>query len=272
MFAFRALLALVLVLAALVVIVRLIEPRLAFFPTSGETATPRDFGLDYEAFTISTRDGERLLGWMLPVREPRALIVYFHGNGGNLSNSAPILARLAEQRYFVLAFDYRGYGLSTGRPPERGLYRDVDGVLDHMRKIPKRDITVVYWGRSLGATMAAYAASKEPPDGLILESGFPDARSLLRASPPMAFLALFSTYRFSTIEFLRRVRVPSLVMHGDADRVVSFEYGRRLFAQIDGPKQFVAIRGGGHNDASPSNPNTYWPAVNAFVKGLREQP
>ena len=65
--------------------------------------------------------------------------------------------------------------------------------------------------------MAAYAATRHPPAGLILESGFPDARSLFRAPSPMAFLALFSTYRFPAAEFLRSVKVPALVIHGDAD-------------------------------------------------------
>jgi hypothetical protein len=116
--------------------------------------------------------------------------------------------------------------------------------------------------------MAAYAAAARAPDGLILESGFPDARSLVRSSPALAFLAFFSRYRFPCAEFLRRVNVPVLVMHGDDDHVVPLEQGRRLFDGIAGSKQFVRIRGGDHNDLTPSDPEVYWQAVDRFVASL----
>jgi uncharacterized protein len=256
-------------LVALAVFVRAIESRLAFFPLAGETVTPRDFGVRYEALTIPTRDGERLHAWLLPADTPRARILYFHGNGGNLSVWAPILAGLTPHGYTVLAFDYRGYGLSTGRPSERGLYRDVDAVLDRGWRDADRRTPIVYWGRSLGTAMAAYAASIRPPDGLILEAGFPDARALVRSSPPLAFLALFSSYHFPTAELMRQVPSPTLVMHGDADTVVPFALGRALFDRLAGPKQFVIIRGGDHNDATPPDAPAYWGAVDAFISRAR---
>src|SRR5262249_33620862 len=138
---------LVVIVVALLVFVRWVEPRFAFFPTAGETTTPAEFGVQFEPATIDTADGERLRVWRVdaeiprlkPSRSdaqaraddaPRALIVYFHGNGGNLSVWAPILAGIARHGYHVIAFDYRGYGASTGQPSERGLYRDVDAVVD----------------------------------------------------------------------------------------------------------------------------------------------
>jgi len=176
----------VLLIGALMLVIRLIEPQLAFFPTAGEDVTPRDFGERFDALTIPTADGERLHAWSLPADSPRAHIIYFHGNGGNLSVWAPILARLQHRGYSVLAVDYRGYGLSTGRPSERGLYRDVDAVLDHVWRDRDRRAPIVYWGRSLGAAMAAYAASVRPPDRVILESSFPDVRTVVRSSPLLA--------------------------------------------------------------------------------------
>src|ERR671918_1386958 len=204
------LVATVLLLVALAVGVRLLEPHLAFFPTRGETTTASGFGAPVAAETIETADGERLHCWTLTHSRPRATVVYFHGNGGNLSVWAPILAGVYHQGFTVVAFDYRGYGLSTGRPSERGLYRDADAILEHAWRRVERPEPLVYWGRSLGTTVAAYAATVRPPDGIILESGFPDARSLTRSSPPMAFLALFSTYRFPTAELMRRAHAPAL--------------------------------------------------------------
>jgi fermentation-respiration switch protein FrsA (DUF1100 family) len=272
-------------LAVLVVLVRLLEPRLAFFPFSGETTTPRDLGLDYESLTITTRDGERLRAWLMPppspgetmpgfgeARHAPAFVVYFHGNGANLSNWAPILAGIARRGYTVLAFDYRGYGVSTGRPTERGLYRDVDAVLEHVWTQVKPAGRVIFWGRSLGVSMAAYAAARRPPSGLILESGFPDARSLFRSPSPMALLALFSTYRFPAAEFLRGVQPPALVIHGDADSIVPYEQGRALYERIEGPKQFFTVGGGDHNDERPRNEAEYWQTVGTFIEATAIQP
>ena len=121
---------------------------------------------------------------------------------------------------------------------------------------------------TLGVAMAAYAGTVRAPDGMILESGFPDARSLVRASPLLAFLAVFSTYRFPSVEFLHRLSqpIPVLVMHGDDDHVVSIAHGRALFDAITAPKRFVSIRGGDHNDVAPSDPDAYWEAVGGFTR------
>jgi fermentation-respiration switch protein FrsA (DUF1100 family) len=256
-----------LLIGVLAAAVRALESRFAFFPSPGESTTPTDFGVAFETTSLTTADGVTLRGWSLPHASPRARIVYFHGNGGNLSMWAPILVAIHRQGYEVRAFDYRGYGASTGRPSERGLYKDVDAAVEWAWGAGAT-APIVYWGRSLGATMAAYAATRRPPDGLILESGFSDARSLLRASPPLAFLSLFSSYRFPTAKWLATVQRPVLVMHGDDDRVIPFAAGRALFERIAEPKQFVTIQGGDHNDAVPPDPKAYWAAVEAFIASL----
>lgn len=264
--------ALVVTVIVLALLVRVVEPWFAFFPLEGETTTPRDLGVPYEALIIPTGDGERLHAWRLPADAPRARILYFHGNGGNLSVWAPILVGLPRHGYSVLAVDYRGYGLSTGKPSERGLYRDVDAVLERAAGDADPRTPTVYWGRSLGTAIAAYAASARPPDGVILEAGFPDARTLLRSSPPLALLALFSTYRFPTAELMRRVRSPVLVLHGDQDRVIPYAAGRALFDRLEGPRHFFTVRGGDHNDESPPDPPAYWGVIDAFVDSLRGPP
>ena len=251
---------------ALVLLVRWIEPRVAFFPFQGETETPRNHGLVYEALTLTTSDGERLAAWMMPASQPRATVVYFHGNGGNLSNWAPILAQIVRHGYSVLAVDYRGYGLSSGRPSERGVYRDVEATLAHAARL-NRDAPLVYWGRSLGAALAAYAASIEAPDGVILEASFASARAAVRSSPVLAGLSLLGSYRFPTTQFMKNVRAPALVLHGDRDSVIPFELGRAVYDALPGPKSFVVIRGGDHNDTVAAD-DGYWPAVEGFVARL----
>jgi uncharacterized protein len=256
-------------IAALILFVRWLEPRFAFFPSSGETETPRQFGIAYEPLTIDTADGEHLRAWLMRAPSPRAAVVYFHGNGGNLSIWAPILAGLARRGLSVLAVDYRGYGASTGHPSERGLYRDVDATLTRAWEVFDGSVPIVYWGRSLGSTMAGYAATVRAPHGLILESGFPNARAVIRTSPPLLVLSLFASYRFDTARYLRSVDVPILVMHGDRDGVIPYSLGRSLFDGIRGPKTFVTMAGGDHNDVAPIEPKPYWAAVERFIEGLQ---
>ena len=257
-------------LAALFLLVRLIEPALAFFPTAGEDVTPAAHGVPFRAATIVTSDSEQLQLWHLERDSPLARVLYFHGNGGNLSMWSPILAGLWQRGYDVIAIDYRGYGLSTGRPSEAGLYRDVDAALAYVHeRAPKTDAPLVYWGRSLGTPMAAYAASRRPPAGVVLEAGFPAMRSVLETNPVLWTLSWLSGYRFPTAAWMSSVTQPTLVLHGDRDSVIPYRLGQRLFASIAGPKTFVTIAGGDHNDAEPSAPEAYWTAVGTFAGRLR---
>jgi fermentation-respiration switch protein FrsA (DUF1100 family) len=250
-------------------LVRWMEPRLAFFPTAGEWETPQHFGVPFEATTIETADAERLRAWVMRAPAPRANIVYFHGNGANLSNWSPILTAIVKRGYSVVAFDYRGYGMSTGHPTERGLYRDVEAIAKHAQALRAESVPTIYWGRSLGAAMAAYAATVQPPDGIILESGFANARAAVRDSPILVVLSFFSSYRFPTAEFVNRANRPVLVVHGDRDSVIPFARGRELFEVLTVPKDFVVVAGGDHNDDVPPDPKAYWSAVDRFSDGLR---
>ena len=266
---------LVVAIAALAVLVRWLEPRMAFFPFPGEDETPRDSGVSFDAITVATSDGERLRAWLMTPPAPqaaRARILYFHGNGGNLSNWSPILAGIVRRGYAVLAVDYRGYGLSTGRPTERGLYRDVDAVVARPWPEAQSALPLIYWGRSLGGAMAAYAATVRRPDGVIIEAGFPSARAAVRASPVLHVLSWLASYRFPAGEYLNRANAPVLMLHGDRDSIIPFALGRELFDQVTAPKEFVVIAGGDHNDAAPPDPKAYWAAIDRFIAARTSSP
>jgi hypothetical protein len=264
-----ALLLLLVLLAIAAGLVRLAEPRMAFFPFPGEDADPARYGVPFEAIDVRTSDGERLRAWWLPHEQPRAQVVYFHGNGGNLSVWSDILIETHRRGFSVLAVDYRGYGLSSGSPSERGLYLDAEATLAVFHERLRRPgAPVVYWGRSLGTAVAAFAASRRRPDGVVLEAGFRDARTLTRDYPILWVFSWFSSYRFSTAGWLRGVRVPALVMHGTSDGVVSYRQGQWLFESLEGDKRFFAIEGADHNDARAPDAEGYWRAVNQFVSAL----
>lgn len=255
------------VVLALIALVRRLEPRMAFFPATGEAETPGNFGVPFEGVPLTTSDGETLRAWRMTAPNARARIVYFHGNGGNLSNWSPILAGIVKRGYSVFAVDYRGYGLSTGIPTERGLYRDVEAAVTHAWE-GAHQTPIVYWGRSLGVSMAAYGATVRKPDGLLLEAGFPSAQAVVRSSPLLAILSVFASYRFPAGEFANRAGVPVLLMHGDHDTVIPYRLGRALHDEITAPKRFFTIAGGDHNDAQPPDLAAYWSAIDAFVTSL----
>jgi uncharacterized protein len=257
-------------LVGLKLLVWWLEPRMAFFPIAGVQETPAAFKLEFEDVRIETADGETLHAWWLPAPEPRAQVIFWHGNGGNLSLWLDVIAGLRRQEFSVLAVDYRGFGASTGRPSEQGLYRDADAALRVFEeRLKQPGAPVIYWGRSIGTPVAAYMAAERPPDALVLESPFADIVAIIGGNPVMRFLHLFSSYRFPTSEFLERYDGPLLVIHGDADSIVPFSAGRRVYEEARGNrKTFVPIPGADHNDLHVVNRVQYWQAVDAFVTKL----
>jgi pimeloyl-ACP methyl ester carboxylesterase len=261
-----------LVLAVVVLVLRTfigsMEPRFVFFPTKGEDVNPSRLGLPYESLTLTASDGERISAWQLEPERPRADIVYFHGNGGNLSVWLPVFAALHGQGFRVLAVDYRGYGRSSGTPTEEGVYRDAEAAVRHAVAHRTEGRPLVFWGRSLGVPIAASATRVATPDALVLESGFPDKASVVRGLPVLRALNVFGSYRFPTVELLRGFQKPVLVIHADGDSIIPFALGEELFDRLDAPKEFVRIRGADHNDFFGVDHTAYWTPVLAFLDRL----
>jgi fermentation-respiration switch protein FrsA (DUF1100 family) len=257
-------------LAVLKLIVWWLEPRLAFYPIQGVQQTPAAAGLAFTDLKVPTADGEMLHGWWLDAPQPRGQVLFFHGNGGNLSLWLDVIVEARRRGFSVLAIDYRGYGASSGRPSEKGFYRDAEATVRYFdERLKGAEGPVIFWGRSIGSPVAAYAATISAPDALVLESPMPNVRTLLRTNPVMWLLSFLSSYRFPTSRFLRRYSGALLVIHGDRDSIVPFTAGRRVFD--DAPtsrKTFVAISGADHNDLHVVNPPYYWRAIDEFVAEL----
>ena len=267
----RGLLTAVVIAAGLKLLVWWLEPRMAFFPIRGVQETPAVANLPFADLRIPTADGETLHAWWIDHPQPSAHVIFFHGNGGNMSLWLDVIVELRRRGFAVLALDYRGYGDSTGRPSERGLYRDADAAVRTFNERFRRPGTpVLYWGRSIGCAVAASAAQRAAPDALVLESPFPSMRSIFAGNPVMGFLTVFSSYRFPTSRFLERYDRPLLVIHGDADSIIPYRLGRQVFDRAPGTrKTFVNIPGADHNDLHVVHPPMYWRAVEEFVRALR---
>lgn len=225
----------------------LFENRLVYYPDRVIHRTPRSVGLTYTDVRFEAADGSLLDGWYVPSSTPRAVVLICHGDAGNISTRIPLLEGLHKLRLSAFIFDYSGYGRSSGRPSERGTYLDAAAAWHWLAaNVPGAGtsrLPLVVMGRSLGGPIAAYVASIHRPAALVLDSTFPSLRSLVRDRAPYLPVRLLLRYRYDTLAFLRGLHCPTLVVHSRNDTVVPIAEGRRLFAALPAPKEFLELAG-----------------------------
>ncbi|MFQ5657241.1 MAG: alpha/beta hydrolase [Candidatus Methylomirabilales bacterium] len=259
---------------AIVLFMFFFQSRLLFLPnlpSRAIIATPEDVGLAYEPVKITTEDGVILDGWFLPARQARGVLLFFHGNAGNISHRLDSLKIFSDLRLSTLIFDYRGYGQSEGTPSEEGTYRDAEAVWRYVTE--RRSATareVVLFGRSLGAAVAVHLAARHTPGALILESAFTSIPELAGDVYPFLPARWLARFRYSTEVYLRTVSCPVLIVHSRDDEIIPFAHGRRLFAVANEPKQLLEIRGG-HNDGFFVSGKSYVDGFDIFLQTHLEQ-
>ncbi len=223
------------------------------------------FLLDYEEVTLTTSDDVELSAWFVPAINERAVLLLCHGNAGNISHRLGWIRIMNNLGFSVLAFDYRGYGDSEGRPTEEGTYRDAEAAWQYL--VQTRGIDpgrIIIFGRSLGGAIGADLASRHTAGGLILEAAFtsyPDIAQYKGGSFPVRWMA---TYDYNTVESLQEVTSPVLVIHSKDDRVVPFQHGQALFAVALPPKMFLEIKGS-HTEGYRESEGTYCEGILQFV-------
>ncbi|HEX8503553.1 MAG TPA: alpha/beta hydrolase [Pyrinomonadaceae bacterium] len=231
-----------------------------------------------EEVWFETSDGVKLYGWLFraAARPAAATVVYFHGNGGNLSYCDWVGAELAARGFDVLLFDYRGYGRSGGEmTDERGLYRDADAAYDFLtrgRGVPARE--VVLYGQSLGTAAAADVASRRGCGALVLESGLSSAADMAGEVIPWLprFVRGLTKNKLDSVSKLPRVGCPVLVAHGDRDEIIPAAQGRKLFEAAPEPKRLRIIEGAGHNDLSNVGGGQYIDSLADFIRDSVRRP
>jgi pimeloyl-ACP methyl ester carboxylesterase len=244
--------AVVLGCAAFVFGLRWFELFITFHPeplSANETKSPAEGA---ESVWFNSADGTRLNGWLFasPVRPATATIVFFHGNGGNISSVGWMGQRFAKHGFNVLLFDYRGYSASDGvAARESGLYADGDAAVAFVmnnKGVPPEQ--VILYGHSLGTTVAADVASRGKYGAVVLESGFSSASSLAASVLPWlpTWLHFLGRNRFESARKLASVKSPVLIAHGDPDRTIPTSEAHRLFASANEPKQLLIVPGAGH--------------------------
>jgi fermentation-respiration switch protein FrsA (DUF1100 family) len=258
----------------LFMLLRWFETKQTYHPSRTLYAGAAELGRPWEDVNLTTADGIRLHAWYFPAlpHSPRTRlsVIVCHGNGGNISHRLKLYDILLRTGVNVLAFDYRGYGLSQGRPGESGTYLDAQAAYAWLRKRGFSGKDILAYGESLGGGVASELALREPCGGLILQSTFTSVTDLAAELYPFLPVRLLGSIRYDTRSRLPQLHVPVLVLHSRADSLIAFQHAERNFAAANEPKFLCEITGD-HNDAT-EDAGPFAIALETFLSRVARQP
>jgi len=236
-----------------------------YYPTKEIAETPGNIGLDFEEIILKTEDNIDISAWYIPSENARGVVLFCHGNAGNISHRLDSIRIFHDLNLNVLIFDYRGYGKSKGSPTEKGTYLDAEsawGYLVNVKHVqPKK---IILFGRSLGSAVAAEIALRHQARAIIIESGFTSIPDLGNKFFPYLPVRLISRFHYSTIDKVNKINIPKLFIHSPQDEMIPFEQGSRLFEKAAGPKEFLRITGS-HNEGFLISGKDYIAGLNRFI-------
>ena len=251
-----------------------VQRNLVFDPDRTLHATPAEYSFPvYDiGITVHGESPWTLHGWWIPAADPRAKVVlYLHGNDGNVSTSMAGIAALRKLGYSVFIIDYRGYGASGGHfPSEAGVYQDAQLAWEYLvRERGINPANLFIYGHSLGGAIAIELALRHPEAaGLVVESSFTSIydMAMLKATYALLPINLLLNQRFDSIAKVGQLRLPVLYVHGTADEIVPFAMGKALFKATPCARGFVAVPDGTHETNAAVGGETLRSAIGLFVE------
>lgn len=247
-----------------------IENHFVFVPQKTLEYSPADYRMEWRDVYLDTPDSQRLHGWYFPVDPKEPVILFYHGNAGNISHRLDYIQRLTRMGFNVFIFDYRGYGKSSGKPSEKGLYIDALCAYNYLvnnEKIKPEDIVLL--GRSLGAAAAIETAARVEARSIIVESGFLSIRHMARHVGIFSLVSPLLPASYNNLEKIKNISIPKLIIHGDNDDIVPFSMGEKLFTEAGEPKYFYPIKGAGHNDTYVVGGRDYGNILSEFIRNSK---
>ena len=214
------------------------------FQPGGEVLPPAIAGA--EVLKLRTEDGETLIAWHVAPAPGKPLLLYFHGNGGNLTLQTELLRALIAGGNGLMAVEYRGYPGSTGSPSERGLLLDAEAAYAKALALGTAPERIVVVGQSLGSGVAVALAVRHEVGAVVLDSPFTSALAVASRLYGMFPVRWVMLDPFPSDERIVKVKAPLLVVHGTADGVIPFEFGKGLYDLANQPKTFMPVEGAGH--------------------------
>jgi hypothetical protein len=256
----------------LLILVRIFEARLIFFPDYPDRLAgdwhPR--GLPFQDVWLQTQDGIKLHAWWIPNDHAKFTFLAFHGNAGNIAGRADVYEFLHQLPANVLAIEFRGYGRSEGTPSEAGIYRDATAGFQYLvatKGIAPR--TIISFGQSLGTAVAVQLAAEEKVGGVVLEAPFPSASAVARNKfwflPGIGMVA---GSQFDTRSKLRSIAIPIFIVHCTQDPVIPAELAEEVYAEAQSPKSILRVEGYCHEEACLIAPEKYRTSLQDFLRSL----
>jgi uncharacterized protein len=222
-----------------------------------------------EVIEIPTPDGEKLVAWYAPAAQGRPTVLFLHGNAGSIAERPLRFQYYQKAGFGVLYLSWRGYGGSTGQPSEQGLLVDAEAAYDWLMARGVRPDKLFLVGESLGSGPAVQLAATRPVAALALEAPYTSMIDVARYHYGWLPVQLLLLDRFDSLDSIGKIRAPLIVLHGDADPVVPFALGKRLFDAAPEPKRFVAIPNGTHG--SIFEEPTWAQEVAFFLQAVKER-
>jgi hypothetical protein len=227
--------------------IRWFEHSQVYMPSTRMEASPSELGRRFEDVYFVTRDSIRLNGWFFPANtdshRSHLVILLFHGNVGNICDRLEYCRAWLDLGVNVFIFDYRGYGLSQGRPSEEGTYLDAQAAHCWLRDKGFAAENIIALGKSLGGGIASELALRETLAGLVLQNTFTSIADVGAELFPFLPVRRLNRIKYDTVRKLPRVRVPVLVAHSRDDQVIGFHHAEANFAAANDPKMFLEIFG-----------------------------
>ncbi len=237
-------------------------------PSRAHMADPGAIGLEFESVRIPTADGETLDAWFIPAAPARGVVLFFHGNAGNISHRLDSIRIFHSLGLSTLILDYRGYGRSTGTPSEAGTYEDASASWRWLTESRGESAHgVVIFGRSMGGAVATWLAARVQPAGLIVESTFRSAPAVAAGLYPFLPVRALARLSFDAQAHMARVACPVLVVHSRDDEIIPYAHGQALHAAAADARGLVTLSGG-HNDGFLVSRETYVAAIGKFLREL----
>ena len=241
------------------------QSRYVYYPEHVITSDPSYIGLPFENVSIQTEDNLTLSGWYIPKENSLGVVLFCHGNAGNIGHRLESIRLFHQLGLDILIFDYRGYGQSEGKPTEEGTYKDAEAVWQYL--VEERHTNpekIVIFGRSLGGAIASWLASRHTPGLLILESTFTSLPDIAANLYPYLPVRLLLRFKYNTTEYLGEVDCPTLIIHSRDDEMMPFAHGQQLFEIAPKPKEFLEITGT-HNEGFITSGVRYEEGLRTFI-------
>jgi fermentation-respiration switch protein FrsA (DUF1100 family) len=247
----------------------LLQTKMLFPATREIYRDPGDFGWDFEDVWLKVGEKDRSHGWFIPLENARGVALFSHGNAGNIADRLESIDLLRQFGFSVFAYDYGGYGKSSGSPSETRCYQDIRAAWKYLTS--DRGLSpdeILLFGRSLGGAITIDLATEVQPAAVIVESTFLSVPDVAKAVFPWLPVYWIRQHRMASKEKIAQIKSPLLIVHSTQDTLIPFSHGQKLYELATAePKAFLEIQGN-HNDGFVTSIETYRAGWEQFLTPL----